>query len=258
MKPLRSRWTREQLLVAFALYCRLPFGQLHHRNPCIVNVAAAIGRTPSALAMKLVNIAALDPVVTSTGRRGLSGASAKDRAMWHEMEEDWASFAVACEQALAVAEGKEELLPGTEPGVEPEAQRDGRDRIALRKVRIGQRFFRTVLLSAYGGRCCISGLSVPDLLVASHIVPWREDVDNRANPRNGLLLSALHDSAFDQGWITVEDDLTVRVSKDMAGPTDPFLDRTIAAYSGRRIRLPEKFRPDGAFLAYHRQRVFRG
>lgn len=254
MKPLRSRWTREQLLVAFALCCRLPFGQLHHRNPCIINVAAAVGRTPSALAMKLVNIAALDPAVTSTGRRGLSGASAKGRAMWREMEQDWASFAVACEQALAVAEGKEGLLPG----VEPEARRDGRDRIAPRKVRIGQRFFRTVLLSAYGGRCCISGLSVPDLLVASHIVPWREDADNRANPRNGLLLSALHDSAFDQGWITVEDDLTIRVSEDMAGSTDPFLDRTIAAYNGRRIRPPEKFRPDGAFLAYHRHRVFRG
>ena len=178
--------------------------------------------------------------------------------MWHEMEQDWASFAVTCEQALATAERKADPLSGTEPAVEPEARRAGQDRIALRKVRIGQRFFRTVLLSAYGGRCCISGLSVPDLLVASHIVPWRDDADNRANPRNGLLLSALHDSAFDQGWITVEDDLTVRVSEGMAGPDDPFLDSTIAAYNGRRIRLPEKFRPDGAFLAYHRQRVFRG
>lgn len=258
MKPMHSQWTRDQLLVAFALYCRLSFGQLHHRNPCIIDVAGAIGRTPSALAMKLVNIAALDPAITSTGRRGLSGASAKDRAMWREMEQDWASFAVACEQALATAERKAELLPGTEPDVEPEAQRAGQDRIAPRKIRIGQQFFRTVLLSAYGRRCCISGLSVPDLLVASHIVPWREDADNRANPRNGLLLSALHDSAFDKGWITVEDDLTVRVAKDMTDPTDPFLDRTIAAYNGRPIRPPEKFRPDKAFLAYHRQRVFRG
>ena len=65
-----SRWTREQLLVAFALYCRLPFGRLHYRNPEIIRFAEAIGRTPSALAMKLTNIASLDPEITSTGRRG--------------------------------------------------------------------------------------------------------------------------------------------------------------------------------------------
>ena len=41
-----------------------------------------MGRTPSALAMKLVNIAGLDPAITSTGRRGLSNASAGDRDMW--------------------------------------------------------------------------------------------------------------------------------------------------------------------------------
>ena len=49
----RRVWTRQELLVAFALYCRLPFGRLHSRNPEIVQFAEAIGRTPSALAMKL-------------------------------------------------------------------------------------------------------------------------------------------------------------------------------------------------------------
>ena len=89
-----SHWTRDQLLVAFALYCRLPFGRLHYRNPEIIKFAEAIGRTPSALAMKLTNIASLDDAITTTGRSGLRNASAADRAMWEEMHEDWERFAV--------------------------------------------------------------------------------------------------------------------------------------------------------------------
>ena len=80
---IRIGWTRQQLLVAFNLYCRMPFGKMHSRNPEIVKYAELMGRTPSALAMKLTNIASLDPAITSTGRRGLEGASAADKAMWH-------------------------------------------------------------------------------------------------------------------------------------------------------------------------------
>ena len=71
----RIPWSRDELLVAFALYCQIPFGRLHKGNPEIVRIAEAIGRTPSALAMKLVNIAGLDPAITSTGRVGLPNAS---------------------------------------------------------------------------------------------------------------------------------------------------------------------------------------
>ena len=88
----RSGWTRQQLLVAFALYCRIPFGRMHAKNPEIVRIANAIDRTPSALAMKLVNIASLDPEITGTGRSGLKNASTNDRAMWDEMQDNWGPF----------------------------------------------------------------------------------------------------------------------------------------------------------------------
>ncbi|MXX40146.1 MAG: HNH endonuclease, partial [Gemmatimonadetes bacterium] len=87
------------------------------------------------------------------------------------------------------------------------------DRIVQTKTRIGQNFFRKAVLSAYNYRCCITGLSIPKLLVASHIVPWHIDSANRLNPRNGLALSVLHDKAFDLGMITINEDMTVRVSK---------------------------------------------
>jgi hypothetical protein len=51
-------WTRDQQLIALRLYMRLPFGKLHGRNPDIISLAARIGRTPNALAMKACNFAA--------------------------------------------------------------------------------------------------------------------------------------------------------------------------------------------------------
>ena len=215
-----SRWTRDQLLVAFSLYCRLPFGRLHSRNPEIIAMAEAIGRTPGALAMKLTNIASLDPEITSTGRRGLTRASAADRAMWDEMLNNWEAFAIESERAMTATKADEEPL---EPSPEDDADAPiGEDRTVITTVRVGQDFFRRAVLSAYNERCCITGLSIPTLLVASHIIPWRDDRSNRVNPRNGLLLSALHDKAFDTGLITVENDMTVRVSDQCPRSDDPY------------------------------------
>ena len=161
--------------------------------------------------MKLTNIASLDDAITTTGRSGLRNASAADRAMWEEMHEDWERFAVESERAMAAAEAED--VPPDKPLDDDDGAPVGTDRTVVTTARVGQSFFRTAVLSAYNGRCCITELSVPSLLVASHIVPWRHDRANRVNPRNGLLLSALHDKAFDNGLLTVADDMTVRVSR---------------------------------------------
>lgn len=250
-------WTRQQLLAAFALYCRLPFGRLHRGNPEIIRVATAIGRSPSALAMKLTNIASLDPAITATGRAGLTGASAADRQMWQEMEADPDNFAVACQLALSeVEEPLEEPaegIPEVDPGNFAET-----DRAVHTTARIGQSFFRSAVLSAYGGRCCITGLSVPSLLVAGHIVPWRMDERNRLNPRNGLALSVLHERAFDAGLITINEDLTVQVSSNHAARNDDFFTAAIERYNRAPIQLPRKFGIGKDFLAFHREHIFQG
>ncbi len=249
-----SGWTRQQLLVAFALYCRLPFGRLHYRNPEIVRFADAIGRTPSALAMKLTNIASLDPAITSTGRTGLQGASANDRAMWEEMQRDWEGFAV--ESQRAIRDATDEGNPDDNAADETNLDRVGDDRAVQATTRIGQNFFRTTVLSAYNGQCCITGLSLPTLLRAGHIIPWHVDKSNRVNPRNGLLLSVLHERAFDAGLITINDDMTVRVSRRYTEGNDEFYAMSISQFDGRMIHVPEKFGPDQRFLAYHRENVF--
>lgn len=254
------KWTRSELLVAGLLYCRVPFGQFHSSNPEIVCVAQALGRTSSALAMKLSNLASIDPTFRSSGRSGLSGASNNDRALWEEMNADWPAFAVEAEAAFTQLEieanGNGEIQAprkATEP-----ADYTGAERTVTRRERIGQNLFRDAVLSAYDFRCCISGLALPGLLNTSHIVPWRDDPENRLNPANGLCLSALHDRAFDKGIITIRQNLTVMVAQEVAEQTETFFGSAIAAYEGQSIASPEKFSPDPELLAHHRAQVFIG
>lgn len=250
MAAVRKSWTRQQLLIAFGLYCKIPFGKLHSRNPQIIKYAGHIGRTPSALAMKLTNIASLDPAITSTGRKGLKGASVADQNMWEEMQGDWENFVLEFEKSSAGVINKEERHDDSEP-----TDYTGKNKLIQTTTRVGQSFFRNTVVSAYNGKCCITGLSETRLLVASHIIPWREDEANRLNPRNGLLLSMLHDKAFDLGIITIKEDMTIHVSRKNI-VKDSYFNASIGYYEGKKIALPEKFQPDAEFLAYHRENIF--
>lgn len=254
--PTKGNWTDEQLKLAFAFYCQTPFGKLHSRNPKIIELADLIGRTPSALAMKLVNFASLDPSVTSTGRKGLSGASAQDRNVWDAFHANWEQLAVECEQL------RQNLL--REHGLQAESPIDLSDSFALddytgetRKViveqRIRQDFFRRAVLSSYRGRCCISGLSDLRLLVASHIVPWRDDKANRLNPSNGLCLSAIHDKAFDNHLFSLTDDARIVLSRPLKASKDVLIREVFWTVEDKLIELPERFAPDRAFIARHRE-----
>jgi predicted restriction endonuclease len=174
--------------------------------------------------------------------------------MWEEMQGDWQRFAVESDQAMlevGATAGSDHPVAHDE-----DADRVGEDRAAQTTVRIGQSFFRAAVLSAYNERCCITGLSLPRLLVASHIIPWSHDRTKRVNPRNGLLLSALHDRAFDAGLITIRDDMTVQVSRKHTARNDKFFSESIGSYDGRPIFLPKKFLPQREFLSYHRERIF--
>ena len=234
----------------------MPFGKMHSRNPEIMRYAALIGRTPSALAMKLTNIASLDPAITGSGRKGLEGASAADRAMWEEMQSDWEHFAVETQLAVNELISADPVQSTDSDDDDARTDYEGINKPITSIARIGQAFFRRTVLSAYQYRCCITGMTIPELLVASHIVPWRADAANRLNPRNGLCLSMLHDKAFDIGIICVTEKLTVHVSRKLQGLKDPFFDTALLAYDGRPISLPEKFQPNLDFLAYHRENIF--
>ena len=255
----QTRWTKDQLKVAFHLYCQLPFGKLHQRNKDIAALAKLIGRTPSAVAMKLVNFASLDPAITSTGRSGLGNAGKTDREVWDEFHADWEKLASESEQIVLALRGASAPAIDATELTPTEMDYTGETKRQVIETRVKQAFFRKAVLSSYGGKCCMTGLAEPRLLQASHIVPWSQDRANRLNPRNGLCLSALHDRAFDRGLITVMPDLRIRVSAQVRGDTkQSFAQTAICALDGSQIAPPGRFMPDAAFLAWHNEHVFLG
>lgn len=130
------------------------------------------------------------------------------------------------------------------------------EREAVVKVRFGQGSFRDALIRIDGEKCWMSGLEGKQLLVASHIKPWShcsEDTDSRGQTNNGLLLSALWDSAFDVGLISFDENWNVLVSSQLSDSAKVALN--IKEYS----MLPDRFRSEvrAKFLEYHRKEVFK-
>lgn len=235
----------------------MEFGKFHQRNPRIIEVAEKIGRTPSALAMKLSNLASLDPIIRESGRTELAGASAADQAIWRELETAPEEIMPAVEQALANL-AIPDLYLRPEQNVElAAADYVAEDRLSLTRQRRGQEIFRKAVLSSYKHRCCLTGLADPRLLVASHIVPWSEDAKNRLNPRNGLCLSSLYDRAFDIGLITFSEDLRLMISPELEVHSgNKYVEQSFIREAGKQISMPTKFMPDGGFLSWHRRYKF--
>ena len=251
-----NRWTPEQLKLAFHLYCQLPFGKLHSRNSEIIDLARLIGRTPSAVAMKLVNFASLDPAITSSGRRGLGNASQADRDVWdafHAKWDDLVEQSASLRRSLSPHEDAQELSIADSLDVEQDFT--GETRVAPTRQRIKQSFFRRAVLSSYGEKCCVSGVSDKRFLVASHIVAWREDASIRLHPGNGLCLSTIHDKAFDSHLFSLTDDYRILLSGQLKKTRDDFLRQIFWPVDGLQIKLPERFRPEIEFLRRHRDKM---
>lgn len=191
----RDNWSREEHILAFNLYSQIPFGTIHERNPKIQELAKLIGRRVGAVSRKLANFSRLDPFLQQRGIKGLTHGAKGEEEVWNEFAKHPETLAFASEKLRADREGKSvEAIAQIETDDLPPP---GKERDAIVRVRVNQSFFRRRVLSAYNFRCCVTGLSVRSLLVASHIIPWAVDPKNRLNPRKGLCLNALHDRAFD-------------------------------------------------------------
>jgi len=249
-----NNWTREQLIVTFNLYCKIPFAKSVQTNPDVIAVANLIGRSPGAVAFKLGNFGSFDPELRRRGIGGLPNASKLDREIWDEFNNNWDELAYQSE--IVIAKFKEKPVDESF-NIDLKELPIGGERESLVKTRINQHFFRISVLSIYGGKCCITGLEIPSLLVASHIVPWRHDVKNRTNPKNGLCLNALHDKAFDTGLITVTPDFKLLVSPRISELADnSIIDTLFLKYDRLELARPDKFFPDEEFLSFHNSEIF--
>ena len=205
----RENWTREQTIVALNLYCKIPFNKVNSTHTDIIRIAKIIGRTPNSVKMKIGNFGSFDLDLKKRGIVGLSNASKLDKLVWDEFNDNWESLAYESELLISkfLNEPIEQIT-----GIDIYNLPEGKERVAIIKQRVNQSFFRSTVLSSYNLKCCVTGLSISDFLVASHIIPWAKDTKNRLNPHNGLCLNSIHDKAFDRGFITVTTDYKVKVS----------------------------------------------
>jgi len=254
-----KRWTRDELLLALNLYHKLTFGQLHARQPAIIATAQRMRRSANSLAMKLSNLASCDPTLKLRGIKGLPGASNLDREVWSEFHDNLNEAAPASEEAVrqlfGASEGDTlEVLPKEGIRIRKIPAFETTETLLSMKVRRGQEYFRNAVLNNFGSRCGVCGLSVRDLLVASHILPWSKYPAERLNVRNGLCLSRLHDAAFDRYLISFDSKLRLLLSPRLkAELSQRSVAENFGAYVGESLGYPDDAQPpDLKFLSEHR------
>lgn len=247
----RRDWSPKEQLLALRLYCALPFGKLHQSNPEVIDVAKAIGRTPSAVAMKACNFASLDPALN---RKGLGNVSQADKELWFAFQHNSDEIAFKVEKAYEEFTGSTAEDSGVDDLQAPQGDTEVIRQVRTRRV---QGFFRRAVLVGYENKCALSGLTVPDLLIASHIIPWKIDVERRADPTNGIALNALYDRAFDKGLLTFDSDLRVilsnRLKSELSGVKAA---SQLFNIENRPLLRPVRFQPDMEAIRYHRDNIF--
>ena len=258
MEKYGTKWSREETILAFELYCRTPFGKIGQRNPEIIELAKLIGRTPSSVARKMSNLASCDPELKKRNVKGLEHISKLDAVIFQEFENNLEELKYeTCAIKDKMGDKNKQELKKIEQ--ELEHIKPGEYRERMKKERLGQYYFRTAILNSYSGKCCITQLALPSLLVASHIKPWSvcEEATERTNPRNGLCLNALHDHAFDKGLITIDDKYRIRTSSKLSNAQmDNKTREWLKNYEKQEIILPDKFLPGKAFIEYHNDVIF--
>ena len=255
-----ERWSEEQTKLALFLYFQLPFGKLHSGTREIQQLADAIGRTHSAVAMKLCNFASLDPKITDTGRKGLDGASKLDKKVFAQFQNDWTRLVGDAEKSWdEIVKGEVKSKFEEEPASFKYGL-DGADSTELRMshVRIGQSFFRRAVLANFQQACCITGIADTRLLNASHIKPWHLDIENRHNPANGFALSATFDRAFDRGMITITNDGKVKISNHLRNHENKSTRKYFEPFLDVSISPSARFVPDPMLLDWHNQECYLG
>lgn len=122
------------------------------------------------------------------------------------------------------------------------------------KHRVGQEIFRAILLKIYNSKCCLTGIDVPEVLRASHIIPWAESKKDRLNPENGLCLSATYDAAFDRHLISFDEDYRMILSPVLKEHyTSEAFKNYFVKFEGKAIDLPSSYHPSQKSLAKHRE-----
>lgn len=229
---------------------------MHSTNKDIIHLANLIGRTSNSVAIRLVNFASVDPALQARGIKGMDGGKNVVKPIWDEFFHNQEELVFLSEEILAQRENSsienkyKELLFDI---------KDLKGEMVTREVktRVNQSVFRQMVLANYATKCAITGIDIPQLLLASHIIPWSKNEKERLNPENGICLSPLYDKAFDKGIIAINTNYEVILSTELKKKKDsPFFNNHFASIENRKIIEPQNYLPRKEFLEYHLDSVF--
>lgn len=160
----------------------------------------------------------------------------------------WDATALKARVAFALPD-KQTLAP-------PETAIERRYALRAVKQRLHQSSFREAVITAYGGRCALSGLPESLLLDAAHIVSDGDDQFGQAVVPNGIPLSKIHHAAFDAHLIGIDPDYKLHVSQRLLSQNDGPMLEALKGLDGKTIHLPSRQRdcPDRDRLALRFER----
>lgn len=253
----RNLWTKEELILAFNLYWKIPFGRMHTSNPDIIHLAQLIGRTPSSIALRLVNFASVDPALQARGIKGMQGGLKQVQPIWDEYFNNREELTFLSEQLLAQKENTTIEKKYKEEIIDFENLK-GETKERLLKTRVNQSVFRKLVLANYDFTCAITKIEIPQLLLASHIIPWSANEKERLNPENGICLSPLYDKAFDIGLIGINTKYEIILSKELKKKNKTeYFNYHFANIENQKIATPNKYLPKKEFLEFHLDEIFK-
>lgn len=249
-------WSRDELILAFNLYLKLPFGRLNRNTPAVIELANLIGRTNNSIAIRLTNFAACDPYHQNRGVKGMEGGRKQCQPIWDEFSLNKEALIFESERILAEREHQtletkyNELLFDI-------SDLKGETKLRAVKTRVNQNVFRQIVVANYSGKCTITGIDIPELLFASHIIPWSKNEEERLNPENGICLSALYDKAYDKGLIGINEKFEILISSDLKKKNrNEYYSKYFSQLEKEKINLPKKYFPNKTFLQYHLDEIF--
>lgn len=250
-------WTRDEMILALNLYLKTPFGKMHRLNPKVIELARLINRTPDSIAFRLTNYASCDEKLQERGIVGMQGGKKQCLPYWVEFVNDREALVYESERILAKYQQTDvETKFADDLNDIPEGI-SGETRNRIVKARVNQNVFRQIVLANYENKCGLSGIDIPELLVASHIIPWSENKEERLNPENGICLSSLYDDAFDKGLISFDDNSKVLFSERLEKNVGKeYYDKFFTIIKEKTLIVPRKYHPNPLFLEWHRDCVF--
>ena len=250
MADAKRKWDEDETLFLFHLLLNESASSLSSGSPLVMDVAKLLNRSSGSVHRKLEDIRTGDPAYLARGKKGTHGASLI-KEIWNSLYSDgydgmmrhiddaYHSIGGYVETSEMVIDS--EIPPGTDVPVES-------------TYRDGQQVFRRMVANNFDRKCCITGINIGCLLVASHIKPWSvSSPAERTDFRNGLYLNRLHDGLFDNHLMTLDEDFRIEFSDSIlrCGSDDSY-EQFFGRFEGHRIRK-SAIPIDSVYMDEHRR-----